>query len=389
MKCYFLALGTLLIVCVGCAGDGQQLSHRDEYVAPPAQMLAQPGPMVGGPGPGVMQAAYYAQAQAQAYSQACARPPQSTQVNFLGPEGMSVGWQIGSGFADNQLITPQRYNFMQGATYRLKFSNIPRREAMSIYPTLHVYPAHPTTQAFLSHNTIPIRITPEDLNQVATNNFVTKVIYLPDPKHQDLAVANVEELVSTRLGPGLDPVQEADRMGTIMVVIRMGNMDLEMPGAMQVSGQGPNGEVWPASHVQQVDGEEGQWAAPMPIGDFTNDGSGVPTDVLVAGPSGPGGPPFDPISGMYGGPMYGMPVTGTPIGLPGPPHIPLGRPAGLQSYTIRNTSDNYIPDPVEDVLIDVRHEPGIRMPDPVRYIQYTETHPQYREGEVSRPAWAN
>jgi hypothetical protein len=127
----------------------------------------------------------------------------------------------------------------------------------------------------------------------------------------------------------------------------------------------------------------------MPIGDFTNDGSGVPTDVLVAGPSGPGGPPFDPISGMYGGPMYGMPVTGTPIGLPGPPHIPLGRPAGLRSYTIRNTSDNYIPDPVEDVLIDVRHEPGIRMPDPVRYIQYTETHPQYREGEVSRPAWAN
>lgn len=387
MKCYFLALGTLLIVCVGCAGDGQQLTHRDEYVAPPAQMLAQPGPMVGGPGPGVMQAAYYA--QAQAYAQACAMPAQSTQVNFLGPEGMSVGWQIGQGFADNQLLTPQRYNFTQGATYRLKFSNIPRREGMTLYPTLHVYPAHPTTQAFLAHNTIPIRITPEDLNQVATNNFVTKVIYLPDPKHQDLAVANVEELVSTRLGPGLDPVHEADRMGTIMVVLRMGNMDLEMQGAMQLSSQGPNGEVWPASHVQQVDGEQGQWAAPMPIGDFNNDGSGVPTDVLVGGPSGPGGPPYDPISGMYGVPMYGMPFTGTPIGLPGPPHIPLGRPASLQSHTVRNLSDNYIPEPVEDLLIDVRHEPGIRMPEPVRHIQYTETHPVYREGEVSRPAWAN
>lgn len=37
-----------------------------------------------------------------------------------------------------------------------------------------------------------------------------------------------------------------------------------------------------------------------------------------------------------GGAMLGMPVGGTPIGLPGPPHIPLGRPAGLRSHTIRN-----------------------------------------------------
>lgn len=37
-----------------------------------------------------------------------------------------------------------------------------------------------------------------------------------------------------------------------------------------------------------------------------------------------------------GGTMYGMPVDGTPLGLPGPPHIPLGRPAGLRSHTIRN-----------------------------------------------------
>ena len=54
MKLYFLALATLLIVCVGCAYDGQQAMHRQEYHAPPAQMMTQPGPMVGGPGPGVM-----------------------------------------------------------------------------------------------------------------------------------------------------------------------------------------------------------------------------------------------------------------------------------------------------------------------------------------------
>ena len=33
-------------------------------------------------------------------------------------------------------------------------------------------------------------------------------------------------------------------------------------------------------------------------------------------------------------PQYGMPISGTPIGLPGPPHIPLGVPAGLQKHVI-------------------------------------------------------
>ena len=41
---------------------------------------------------------------------------------------------------------------------------------------------------------------------------------------------DVETLVSTRLDPGVDPIQEADKMGTIMAVLRIGNMDLEMPG---------------------------------------------------------------------------------------------------------------------------------------------------------------
>jgi hypothetical protein len=36
----------------------------------------------------------------------------------------------------------------------------------------------------------------------------------------------------------------------------------------------------------------------------------------------------NPINGGPAG-SWGMPITGTPIGLPGPPHIPLGVPAGL------------------------------------------------------------
>ena len=78
-------------------------------------------------------------------------------------------------------------------------------------------------------------------------------------------------------------------------------------------------------------------------------------------------------------------MTSTPIGLPGPPHLPLGGPAGLKSHTIRNLSDNRMPEPVDHMLIDVEHSPGYSVPAPVKHIKYSEKHPVYGPGEVSTP----
>lgn len=377
MRLYFLALGTLLVVCIGCQLDGQQVVDRHEHVAPPAHMMAHPGPMVDGPGPGVMP--MMAPPPARSFQ------TETTQVRFTGPVGMSIGWQAGPGYAENQLTAPGRYNFNQGATYRLKFTGVPGagREGLVVYPTLQVYPAHPTTDAYLSHNSVPLEVTDEDLDQVESNNFVTKVIYLPDPKFQELAIAGVETLVSTKLDPGVDPVAEAERRGTIMVVLRMGNMDLEMQNhavAPDAEGELQQVSYWSA------DGEKGEHVPPTPIA--VEGGLSVPGPMMVGGPGGPGRPGLNPISGVAGTPTWGMPMTSTPIGLPGPPHLPLGRPAGLQSHTVRNLSNNRIPDPVDHLLIDVKHDPGYSLPEPVRHIEYTETHPVYSPGEVSYPAWA-
>jgi hypothetical protein len=347
-------------------------------------MLAGPGPMVAGPGPGVMGMGPFGGTASGSQSFAT----ESTQVRFVGPDGMAVGWQVGEAYADNQIIAPGRYNFPQGATYRLKLAGIPGRDALVLYPTLQLYPSHPITDAYLSHNSIPVRLTDEDLDQIETGNFVTKVIYLPDPKFQELAIAGVEELVSTQLDPGLDPVAEADRRGAIMAVIRVGNMDLEMHAYPALGAVGPEGALQPASHTVQVDGSAGQFAPPVPIGGIEGEWGGIPGDVLVGGPAGPGQPPYNPVAGVSGVPMWGYPRTGTPIGLQGPPHLPYGRPAGLKSHTVRNLSDYSVGEPVDHMLIDVRHEPGISMPQPVKHIEYLEQHPVYSPGEVSWPAGA-
>ena len=154
----------------------------------------------------------------------------TSQIAFLGDDGVQVSWDVsGSGMFDSTpLVIPGRQDFYQGAIYRLKLTNIPGRAGMQLYPTLEVAPVTPRTDAYLAHSPIPVQFTEEDFDQVVSGNFVTKVIYLPDPEFQELALAGVETLVSTRLDPGVDPIAEADRRGSILAIVRMGNKDLEL-----------------------------------------------------------------------------------------------------------------------------------------------------------------
>jgi hypothetical protein len=155
-----------------------------------------------------------------------------TEVRFVGPTGMQISWYVPSSdghgaFTPSFLTAPARYNFLQGALYRLKLSNIANRPGLELYPTLEVVPSGPRSDAFLAHSAVPLSITDEDLDQVAAGNFVVKVIYLPDPQYQDLATVGPDEVVSSRLEPGVDPLAEAHRRGNILLVVRLGNIDLE------------------------------------------------------------------------------------------------------------------------------------------------------------------
>jgi hypothetical protein len=186
-----------------------------------------------------------------------------TQVAFVSPVDMAVGWEAGSAagadarsFMPAMLTVPNRYNFDQGAIYRLKLTNIPGHPTVAFYPTLEVAPSSPRTDAYLTHNAVPIEFTDEDFDQVSVGNFVTKVIYLPDPQHQELAIAGVETLVSTRLDPGVDPIAEADRRGTILVIVRLGGINLEMVQPATGSASDADG-----SHVIQM-ADNGGFASP-------------------------------------------------------------------------------------------------------------------------------
>ncbi|MFO0800709.1 MAG: hypothetical protein U0804_24860 [Gemmataceae bacterium] len=201
-----------------------------------------------------------------------------TSVRFTGPQGMRITWQLPTGGFNDEasgLTAPKEYNFVQGQVYRLRLSNImPNFPGRVFYPTLEIAPATPRTLTFLAHASVPLTFSDEDFRQAADGNLVVKVVYLPDPTFQDFAaVGGIEEIVSTRLEPGADPVAEAQRRGTILAVIRLGNIDLENRSSPAMTAP-------PGSMIPPVPGVGG----PMPVPSVP-----PPTGAL---PSGPGALPM-------------------------------------------------------------------------------------------------
>jgi len=361
-----------LLSVTGCLKSGH-------YNLPPAERIMHPGPGTGGPGPGVITPDYpVVPAQAMmgmdgmpgncmdGMGMGMAGPMTGhmmgmgqavSQVLFSKPEMMQVRWDVGGvGTYDSApLICPGRQNFPQGGIYRLKVTNVAGREGVELYPTMEIGPATPRTESFLAHSAIPVQFTEEDFDQVLTGNLVTKVIYLPDREHQELAVAGVETLVSTRLDPNIDPIVEADRRGSILAIIRLGNIDPELPGMDTMSD----------ASVIRANYQDG--TAPVPMG---------PAMGGMQGPAIPGTPvPMGMPPGYVAGvtaPQYGMPQTGTPIGLVGAPHIPFGAPAGLNRHVMVDHTRKHIPGPTNKLRMDVKQTPGLSYPKPSNHMILTD-----------------
>ena len=215
-----------------------------------------------------------------------------TEVRFVGPPGMKITWYgpsaDGKGtFGPQFLQAPARYNFLQASIYRLKLSDIPNRPGVELYPTLEVVPAKIKTATFLAHSAVPIIFTEEDFEQVAAGNFVVKVIYLPDPQFQDLAATGPDEVVSSRLEPGVDPIVEAKRRGSILLVVRLGNIDLEAPNTPAMDAPNP-------------------FAPPCPPGQAAGAPPGLPPQPGVPMQMAPNMPPQPPMV------PYGM-LNGQPL----------------------------------------------------------------------------
>jgi uncharacterized protein (TIGR03067 family) len=148
-------------------------------------------------------------------------------VVLQGPKGAIATWRgrdvVDGSETEHEQVLPGRKAVSTGETLQFALAKIPEHEGLELSASISVEPIARSTQSYLEHSSIPVQITQEDIDQASSGKLVTKVVYLPNATHAELALAGVESLVTTRLDPGVNPIIEAERRGHILAVLRLGN----------------------------------------------------------------------------------------------------------------------------------------------------------------------
>lgn len=206
--CVARTLAKVLAVWLGAASS---LPAQDANVHYRHQGLAPPGAIGGvrlergGPLPGYFQ-----------------------PVEIRAPKGVKVSLAASGAFEEPQ-AAPRNVGLLIAPVYRLRVSNIPGAEGLEIFPTIEVidrlYPPPGERRRF----PIPIELSEEDIQLALDGKFVTRVIYLEDPS-QAMPIQDKPERPNWYdAGPGANPLEEADRWGRPLAVLRLGGRVPEDP----------------------------------------------------------------------------------------------------------------------------------------------------------------
>jgi len=142
-------------------------------------------------------------------------------VEIRGPEHSEV-----SVVADGQFVAPEAGRLetamLIGPVYRLRVTGIPGREGEEVYPTIEVinrlYPPKGEELRF----PIPIELTAEDLKLALDGKFITRVIYLEDPRAAYPQQEDPKNQFTYEATPKDDPLVVADHLGRPMAIVRIG-----------------------------------------------------------------------------------------------------------------------------------------------------------------------
>ena len=142
-------------------------------------------------------------------------------VEIRAPAGALVSLAVAGRF-DQPQPAPLRAGLLIGQVYRLRVMNIPLNAGREVFPTIEVIDrlyAPPDQQRRFA---IPVQLAQQDLQMALDGKFVTRVIYLEDPRsalpvREDPKMQNWFDI-----GPRRDPLAVADSLGRPVAILRLG-----------------------------------------------------------------------------------------------------------------------------------------------------------------------
>jgi hypothetical protein len=142
-------------------------------------------------------------------------------VEIKAPDGALVSLAVDGEF-DQAGEASRRAGLLIGEVYRLKVMNLPLRPDAEVFPTIELidrlYPPLGQQRAVA----IPVELTREDLELALEGKFVTRVIYLEDPRGALPVQDDPQQRNWFEAGPGRDPLVLADMLGRPVAILRIG-----------------------------------------------------------------------------------------------------------------------------------------------------------------------
>jgi hypothetical protein len=175
-------------------------------------------------------------------------------VEIVAPQGTTIS-TAEAGVFQPATPLPRKFGLFIGAVYRFRVTDIPEYEGLEVYPSIEVidriYPPVGMEHQF----PILIELTQQELELALDGKFVTRVIYLEDPKAAMPVAQDPGEQSVYEVAPHEHPLEVADRLGRPVAILRMGGRvpDAAGPDATFLYGCPPLRNYLPAGEEQAVE----------------------------------------------------------------------------------------------------------------------------------------
>jgi len=142
-------------------------------------------------------------------------------VQIRAPAGALISLAEEGDFGPAQ-PAPVRVGMLIGQVYRFRVMGIPLHPGAEVFPTLELIDRLYAPRGQELRFPIQIDVTLEDLTLALDGKFVSRVIYLEDPRRA-LPTAEDPQLQQWfEAGPGRDPLAIADQLGRPVAILRLG-----------------------------------------------------------------------------------------------------------------------------------------------------------------------
>lgn len=137
------------------------------------------------------------------------------------PAGGLVAIHSASADPFSTLPSPAQFAVNAGHHYRLKLSELPEFPGEELFPSIEILD-HLHPPAGQEHDfPIPIVFTKDDIRLALAGKLVTRVIYLEQPS-MAAALDPLRREIPQAVSPADNALQEADRLGRPMIIVRIG-----------------------------------------------------------------------------------------------------------------------------------------------------------------------